>query len=189
MLGDTNLENYFCTLDISTEISDEFIDKFMKNLITNYTFLVSGREFSFAEIEIYLSTKDKNVYKRSTKAGEIFFHNFGFDICFETKDGKFGGVLIRSLRRIYPENKSEFILGPRRCMSKILNSVINELNFALEISKHKENFGSRSQRIRREIDKKPLRFTSESFENFIASGAKETEIYKKSLERYKTTKF
>ncbi|MFL1707207.1 sulfate ABC transporter ATP-binding protein [Campylobacter sp. MOP7] len=184
MKGDENLKNYFSKLDLSGEISDKFLEQFMKDLITNRTLVISGIEFAFAEIEIYLSSKDKNVYKRSTKAGEIFFHNFGFDICFETKDGKFGGVLIRSLRQIYPENKSEFILGPRRCMSKILNSDIKELNFTLKISEDQENFGSRSQRIRREIDKKPLRFTSESFENFIASNDKEAKIYKTSLKRY-----
>lgn len=189
MLGDENLEKYFSLLDVSDEISDENLDKFMQNLISNHAILVSNREFSFGEIEIYLSNKDKNVYKRNTKAGEIFFHNFGFDICFESKEGGFGGVLIRSLRRIYPINKSEFILGPRRCMSEILNLKAHELNFALKFSPNIEICKPASQRIRRENDKKPLRFTSDSFENFIASGAKEAEIYKKSLKRYKTTKF
>lgn len=189
MLGDENLEKYFSLLDVSGEISDRILDQFMQNLISNHAILISRHEFSFAEIEIYLSDKDKNVYKREARAGEIFFHNFGFDICFESKEGKFGGVLVRSLRRIYPKDKSEFVLGPRRCMSEVLNLKTLKLNFSLKFSPNIEICKSPSQRIRRDADLKPARFTSESFEKFIASGAKEAEIYKKSLKRYQTTNF
>ena len=74
------------------------IENFMRNLLQNYVLCVSGAEFAFAEIEAYFTGADRNTYKRTSRAGEIFFHNFGFDISFRSVPQSGGGILVRSLR-------------------------------------------------------------------------------------------
>ena len=74
------------------------IENFMRDLLQNYVLCVSGAEFSFAEIEAYFTGADRNTYKRTSRAGEIFFHNFGFDISFRSVPQSGGGILVRSLR-------------------------------------------------------------------------------------------
>ena len=74
------------------------IENFMRELLQNYVLCVSGAEFAFAEIEAYFTGADRNTYKRTSRAGEIFFHNFGFDISFRSVPQSGGGILVRSLR-------------------------------------------------------------------------------------------
>ena len=74
------------------------IENFMRDLLQNYVLCVSGAEFAFAEIEAYFTGGDRNTYKRASRAGEIFFHNFGFDISFRSVPQSGGGILVRSLR-------------------------------------------------------------------------------------------
>ena len=74
------------------------IQNFMRELLQNYVLCVSGAEFAFAEIEAYFTGADRNTYKRTSRAGEIFFHNFGFDISFRSVPQSGGGILVRSLR-------------------------------------------------------------------------------------------
>nr|WP_314441785.1 hypothetical protein [uncultured Campylobacter sp.] len=74
------------------------IQNFMRDLLQNYVLCVSGAEFAFAEIEAYFTGADRNTYKRTSRAGEIFFHNFGFDISFRSVPQSGGGILVRSLR-------------------------------------------------------------------------------------------
>ena len=76
------------------------IENFMRDLLQNYVLCVSGAEFAFAEIEAYFTGADRNTYKRASRAGEIFFHNFGFDISFRSVPQSGGGILVRSLRVI-----------------------------------------------------------------------------------------
>lgn len=74
------------------------IQNFMRDLLQDYVLCVSGAEFAFAEIEAYFTGADRNTYKRTSRAGEIFFHNFGFDISFRSISQSGGGILVRSLR-------------------------------------------------------------------------------------------
>ena len=74
------------------------IENFMRDLLQNHVLCVSGAEFAFAEIEAYFTGADRNTYKRTSRAGEIFFHNFGFDISFRSVPQIGGGILVRSLR-------------------------------------------------------------------------------------------
>ena len=76
------------------------IENFMRDLLQNNILCVSGAEFAFAEIEAYFTGADRNTYKRTSRAGEIFFHNFGFDISFRSVLQSGGGILVRSLRVI-----------------------------------------------------------------------------------------
>ena len=84
------------------------IENFMRDLLQNYVLCVSGAEFAFAEIEAYFTGADRNTYKRTSRAGEIFFHNFGFDISFRSVPQSGGGILVRSLRIL---GGAEFLAG------------------------------------------------------------------------------
>ncbi len=77
------------------------------------------------EIEFYIYDKEHHadilVYPRDNKeAGDIFFHQSGIDICFNSsiENGRFGGILIRSIER---EDGRQFG-GPLISKDEILNS-------------------------------------------------------------------
>ncbi|WP_299224866.1 hypothetical protein [uncultured Campylobacter sp.] len=91
--GDEPLQAQF-----NAERAQAKIENFMRDLLQNYVLCVSGAEFAFAEIEAYFTGADRNTYKRTSRAGEIFFHNFGFDISFRSVPQSGGGILVRSLR-------------------------------------------------------------------------------------------
>ena len=155
------------------------IENFMRDLLQNYVLCVSGAEFAFAEIEAYFTGADRNTYKRTSRAGEIFFHNFGFDISFRSVPQSGGGILVRSLRVLsgaellagglpgsagnlhgLAESDSlgyaapliqngDFIAGPRKCMGKILNLQTQNLKFSLKRVPQITHAASFSNRIRR----------------------------------------
>lgn len=87
------------------------------------------KKYYFAEIEFYYYDKENNseewnrkTYPRTDKeAGDLFFHYSGFDICFESKysEGRFGGILIRSL---FDETNNRYITGPLLCVNEVLNA-------------------------------------------------------------------
>ena len=149
------------------------IENFMRDLLQNYVLCVSGAEFAFAEIEAYFTGADRNTYKRTSRAGEIFFHNFGFDISFRSVPQSGGGILVRSLRILSGAEllagclpgsaesgqlgsavapliqNGDFIAGPRKCMGKILNLQTQNLNFSLKRVPQIAHAASFSNRIRR----------------------------------------
>jgi len=155
------------------------IENFMRDLLQNYVLCVSGAEFAFAEIEAYFTGADRNTYKRTSRAGEIFFHNFGFDISFRSVPQSGGGILVRSLRVLsgaellaggLPDSmgclpglaesgqlgsaapliqNGDFIAGPRKCMGKILNLQTQNLSFSLKHTPKIARAASFSNRIRR----------------------------------------
>ena len=155
------------------------IENFMRDLLQNNILCVSGAEFAFAEIEAYFTGADRNTYKRTSRAGEIFFHNFGFDISFRSVPQSGGGILVRSLRVLsgaellagsllgstgdlhgLAESDSlghaapliqngDFIAGPRKCMGKILNLQTQNLSFSLKRAPQIAHAAGFSNRIRR----------------------------------------
>ena len=98
-----------------------------KNLFRNFCIRCGTKRYYFAEIEFYYYSKDtfnkewnEKTYPRDNKkTGDLFFHYSGVDICFDSSfdDGKFGGILIRSLK----EDCGKFITGPFVCMLELLN--------------------------------------------------------------------
>lgn len=160
----------------------------MRGLLQDYALEVAGVKFAFAEIEIYTNA-DKNTYKRTSSAGDIFFHNFGFDICFNSSEEAYGGVLVRSL---WPLGQAEPIVGPCRCANAILNISEPNLNFCLLDAKGSQEADEFSNRVRRadlDASGKPIddrrRLTSREFERWLESDKKEAKKYKKDINRYK----
>ena len=183
------MREYFSSLD-PNETSQKEIENFMRGLLQDYALEVAGVKFAFAEIETYTNA-DKNTYKRTSSAGDIFFHNFGFDICFNSSEEAYGGVLVRSL---WPLGGAEPIAGPRRCANAILNISAPNLSFCLlEAGENSQKATEFSSRIRRtdfdasgERVNDRRRLTSRKFERWLVeSGEKEAEKYKKAINKYK----
>ena len=105
------------------------IENFMRDLLQNYVLCVSGAEFAFAEIEAYFTGADRNTYKRTSRAGEIFFHNFGFDISFRSVPQSGGGILVRSLRVL---SSAELLAGSLPDSTGCLPSLAGDLHSLAE---------------------------------------------------------
>jgi len=88
------------------------------------------------EEEITFITKDKKekkdkknyfscTYKRERDAKQLFWHYSGVDICFQSDETCYGGILIRSLTKEYKDNEGnlvkELIAGPLRCSNELIN--------------------------------------------------------------------
>ena len=158
---------------------DAKFQDFLRELMQSKIFVVSGVEYKFGELEIY-TCFDANTYKRSCEAGEIYFHNFGFDISFKSKPALYGGILVRSLK---PLKERNFIFGPRKCALHILNAKVQNLNFDLKEADFREDEVAFTPRIRsfkdeRELQNDALRVVSGEFSKALKS-AKE---YKKRVE-------
>jgi len=187
MQGDKKTQDFFSSLDPNKATQKE-IEKFMCDLLEDYVLEVAGEKFAFAEIEIYTSA-DKNTYKRVSSAGDIFFHKYGFDICFESSEEAYGGILVRSL---WPLGQAEPIVGPCRCANAILNISKPNLSFCLLDAKGSqkatENFSCRVRRADFDASGKPIedckRLTSSKFEDWLKLGKKEAEKYKKTINQY-----
>lgn len=189
MQGDKKMQEFFSSLNPNKATQEE-IENFMQSLLKNYVLEVAGEKFAFAEIEIYTSA-DKNSYKRESSAGDIFFHNYGFDICFESSEEAYGGVLVRSL---WPLGQADPIVGPCRCANAILNIRKPNLSFCLLDAKNpqeaEKDFSCRVRRADLDESGNPIedcgRLTSSKFEIWLAeSGKKEAEKYKKTINRHK----
>lgn len=100
------------------------------------------RKYAIVEIEFYLYNKDHKdyiTYPRDIIAGRWFFHQSGVDLTFESSgisikkdetgkevvtlgdNPRFGGILIRGLYRLNPEDESadRFIFGPQKCVAEL----------------------------------------------------------------------
>ena len=158
---------------------DAKFQDFLRELMQSKIFVVSGVEYKFGELEIY-TCFDANTYKRSCEAGEIYFHNFGFDISFKSEPALYGGILVRSLK---PLKERNFIFGPRKCALHILNAKVQNLNFDLKEADFRDDEAIFTPRIRsfkdeRELQNDALRVVSGEFSKALKS-AKE---YKKRVE-------
>ena len=100
-----------------------------ENLINNYCIRIGKDKcFYLAEIEFYYWQWEKwnddwNIvtYPRDEKkAGELFYHNSGIDICFSSsyEKQKYGGILIRAIK----DQGDVVTAGPLVCCQLILNS-------------------------------------------------------------------
>ena len=108
---------------------EKTFEEIANNLINNYYIKCNEKNYCFAEIEFYYYDKDRynqewneKTYPRTNKkAGQLFFHYSGVDICFDSNfaNGRFGGILIRSL---YDKTSNRFIMGPLLCVNEMLNS-------------------------------------------------------------------
>lgn len=123
------LENPFDGFKENNEFQDK-CKEISEKLLKNYCIQCGEKKYYFAELEFYYyetgkwdkDWNEKTYPRNGKKAGDLFFHYSGFDICFDStfseKTAKFGGILIRSLK----DEMGNFITGPSVCMLEILNT-------------------------------------------------------------------
>ena len=119
------------TIDSNTKDFEERFKKIAKLLLNNYCINNGTYKYEIVEFEFYVINPNINkdddigiinknvVYPRTgIKAGDLFYHYSGFDICFESKSNNcYGGILIRTI-----QNGNNYYGGPLVCKDEILNT-------------------------------------------------------------------
>lgn len=124
-------------LPVNDTLNEQKAYHIVSSLMRNYVIIKGDDVYEIIEAEFYYYDKSHNditVYERDLEGGRFFFHQSGVDITFKSHieriDGKpngkinsqesaFGGILIRSLKRISSNNACEFILGPMNCVNHL----------------------------------------------------------------------
>lgn len=110
--GKSDAESYF-----------DYFDRIAKILMNNCAISKGNNRYEIVEIEFYLFTPDHQdviTYPRNCAAGQWFFHPSGVDLTFESNHEHFGGILIRSIKRI---KDGQLILGPLNCVEELWNNL------------------------------------------------------------------
>ena len=112
-------------LSFPSDFSEEGLNTLATRILNEICICNGKHKYHPIEIEFYIYDKEEHpdihVYPRDNKkAGDLFFHLSGMDICFESsiKDGRFGGILIRALER----EDGKRLGGPLTCKDEVLNS-------------------------------------------------------------------
>lgn len=144
------------TLDLSECELHEKFQSIAKTLFSDYYIEKNGTKYYFMEIEFYYYShnhKDFITYPRYAKAGDWFFHASGVDLCFDSNleydendkiisdlsKAHFGGILIRSLRKVDKDGDTKYLTGPHKCCYDLFDrfSAIDD-TFTYPIIKKKE---------------------------------------------------
>ena len=79
-------------------------------------------KYRMIEIEFYFNNqwpRDSNTIPRIEEPGMWWLHEWGVDISLNSKNGFYGGVLIRS---IIDEDEDRYICGPQKCCQELFYS-------------------------------------------------------------------
>ena len=117
----------------------DYFDDIAKYIFGNVAICAGGVLYHLTEIEFYYKNANVNTdtftrtYKRDCKAGQLFWHYSGVDICFSTLDNQqsYGGILIRSMLKEVKEGDEvhyELMTGPMRCANELINQCIKSEN-------------------------------------------------------------
>lgn len=125
--------------------TQEKFKQIARSLFEDFAIQCGEKQFRFAEIEFYYYKQgvwdedwNKETYPRNNKkAGELFYHYSGVDICFASHFNKdntteFGGILIRSLL-----DGNEILAEPLYCANFMLNMCQNNLPMLIHVA-HKD---------------------------------------------------
>lgn len=115
--------------NLNSENVLEIFEQIAKNLFDNFYIQCDTTKYYFTEIEFYYFKKgvwcDNITYERGNrKVGDLFYHLSGVDICFDCSNNEYGGILIRSMKKIN-KDKKEMVNGPLNCLIDMLNSCEN----------------------------------------------------------------
>ena len=110
---------------INSNNAQEKFAEIAQNLFNNFCIKCGEKRYYFAEVEFYYYDSNglthewnKVTYKRKQyKVGDLFYHLSGVDVCFDSDEDRYGGILIRSVVDEY----DEVTVGPLKCVYKMLN--------------------------------------------------------------------
>jgi hypothetical protein len=163
------------SLLMSFQKSSIDVETLMTSIINNYELNVNGKIYHFCEIELYYQAsnhKDCIVLSRHKNVGDIFFHRYGFDICFASKknndgDVEYGGILVRSLKK-----DDKYILGPLRCSHRLLNENQPKISISIQekIPKNQEII-YKTKRVKAPCKKDKHTDYNEALYRYVTKGA------------------
>lgn len=128
-------EDLFKDLEVQNDMTKKF-SEIAEKLMNNFVIKANNIDYRLAEIEFYLYEKGKHedtfihanvLEEKPNKAAKLqckmacwYFHYSGIDITFGNKNGRFGGILIRSLVSSL-ENPTNELVGPLKLKNELLN--------------------------------------------------------------------
>ncbi|MDE6562230.1 MAG: hypothetical protein K2K75_12680 [Muribaculaceae bacterium] len=134
----TDLKEKLDPKNIENNEYKKYFDE-LANMLMNHFVIAKGNDkYEFVEIEFYLFTpehqdvityprkivesKNPDSGKKEEKlipmdAGQWFFHQSGVDITFKCDETRFGGILVRGIRKCTADSKT--ILGPMKCVDEL----------------------------------------------------------------------
>lgn len=108
--------------DATKECIQQQFELLAKKLLCEYVIIKGEKEYRIIELEFYFYNEnhpDKTVYKRIIESGKWYSHLSGVDISFESTEGYYGGVLIRSLI----SSKNEITNGPLSSFIELFRNI------------------------------------------------------------------
>ena len=111
--------------DVFTEIADILLLHSELNIGENVSYTIEEVEFYYFRNGCFDDPIYSCSYPRNCNSGDFYFHYSGVDICFQSTQDSFGGVLIRSLRKTKGNNVG-LIGGPMRCATELMNTCFQE---------------------------------------------------------------
>lgn len=116
-----SIQDLMQAMDIDVTIGVKNIEKVFSDiadaLLNRFVIQTEGKKYHFIEIEFYHNKTDDRpniTIQRKTAVGEWFMHESGVDLCFNSDEENYGGILIRTIRC-----GEEYINGPRKVMWEI----------------------------------------------------------------------
>lgn len=133
-----DLKQLLSCLNAKSSLEDikETFEK-IANILLLHTEIAIGENirYTLEEIEFYYYNKGvfeedyhTCTYPRDCDACDFFWHYSGVDICFQSYNDAFGGILIRSLRKNIYNADEGLIGGPMRCATDLANCSIKTGN-------------------------------------------------------------
>lgn len=162
------------------------VDYLMTSLINNFVLVINNEQYEFSEIELYYYKKGEHqdciVLQREHKqASDIFFHRYGFDICFTSLNDEYGGILVRSLKK-----DNNFIVGSLRCSHHILNQYQPNIRISIEYKQEQRSLDIiRIKRVKSECTKKDHKDHNNSLYRFITKELYSHKEHQKYLKNCK----
>ncbi len=96
-------------------------DKISEVIFNKIYLKISNEYFRIVEIEYYFYSSihpDTKTLPRQTTKCDLWEHKYGFDICFDSDNNSYGGILIRSIKDIKNNN---FFNNPKKVYYHLLN--------------------------------------------------------------------
>ena len=110
------------------DLYDQVFARIAESLFKNFAIESNDETYRFVEIEFYLNVTDEDgkpvtYFRDSAKAGEWHIHYSGFDLCLESDNDWYGGILIRSVKRGDYDDDKDFIYGPLKCLKTLFRKM------------------------------------------------------------------
>ena len=132
------LDNMSSLDEAFADLADALLNDFVIKKGDDKTYRILEVEFYHNQAET--TGKEKTItYKRIVCAGQWYFHSSGVDICFESTNDSYGGILIRAIKDM---TSGKAICGPYNVMDTLFDK-FDALEMPMDFPLLKETHGHR----------------------------------------------